>query len=46
VVAQVLVDDAGPDVGHLGAFGQLVDAARERGAVALKSRYRELLRAR
>ena len=25
VVAQVLVDDAGPDVGHLGPFGQLVD---------------------
>jgi hypothetical protein len=25
VVAQVLVDDAGPDVGHLGPLGELVD---------------------
>ncbi len=25
MVAQVLVDDAGPDVGHLGTLGQLVD---------------------
>jgi len=28
VVAQVLVDDAGTDVGHLGTFGQLVDDER------------------
>ena len=25
MVAQVLVDDAGPDVGHLGPLGELVD---------------------
>src|SRR6185369_12863897 len=25
VVAQMLVDDAGPDVGHLGPLGELVD---------------------
>jgi ferredoxin len=35
VIAQVLVDDAGADVGHLGPFGELVDDEPDRSILAV-----------
>jgi hypothetical protein len=39
VVAQVLVDDTGPDVGHLGPLGELVD---DEGVELLVVGYRDV----
>ena len=39
MVAQVLVDDAGPDVGHLGPLGELVD---DEGVELLVVGYRDV----